>query len=101
MINGQRLPIPPKAEVIIGRSDAASQMFPEVDLTPAGGSPQTGVSRRHAKLTWQGNAWMLEDLNSTNGTSLRGLKLMPNQKVQLSTGDTIIVGTLQLAFYAN
>lgn len=100
MINGQNVPIPQKAEVLIGRSDAASQMFPDVDLTPFGGSPQTGVSRQHAKLTWQ-NAWMLEDMNSTNGTTLRGQKLAPHQKTPVNNGDPIVIGTLQLTFFAN
>ena len=26
------------------------------------------LSRRHARILWNGSAWMLEDLNSSNGT---------------------------------
>jgi len=100
MIGGQSITVPQKAEVMIGRADVASSSFPDVDLTPYGASPQTGVSRQHAKLTWQG-AWMVEDMNSTNGTTVRGQKLVPHQKTQINTGDPLIIGTLQLTFYAS
>ncbi|MEW5717163.1 MAG: FHA domain-containing protein [Chloroflexota bacterium] len=100
MIGRQTIAVPQKPEVVIGRADAASGSFPDVDLAPYGASPQTGVSRVHAKLTWQG-AWMIEDMNSTNGTMLRGQKLAPHQKMPINTGDPLIVGTLQLTFYAS
>ncbi len=100
MIGGQTIAVPQKAEVTIGRADVASNSFPDIDLTPYGASPQTGVSRMHAKLSWQG-AWMIEDLNSTNGTTVRGQKLVPRQKTPINTGETIIMGTLQLTFYAS
>ncbi len=100
MIGGQTIAVPQKPEVVIGRADVASGSFPDVDLTPYGASPQTGVSRVHAKLTWQG-AWVIEDMNSTNGTMLRGQKLAPHQKTPINTGDPLIVGTLQLTFYAS
>ena len=100
MIGGQMIAVPQKAEVMIGRADVASTLFPDVDLTPYGASPQTGVSRMHAKLTWQG-AWMIEDMSSTNGTTVRGQKLAPRQKTQVNTGDSVIIGTLQLTFYAS
>jgi pSer/pThr/pTyr-binding forkhead associated (FHA) protein len=100
MIGGQTIAVPRKSEIVIGRADAASGSFPDVDLTPFGASPQTGVSRVHAKLTWQG-AWVIEDMNSTNGTVLRGQKLVPHQKTPIHTGDPLIIGTLQLTFYAS
>lgn len=28
----------------------------------------TDLSRRHARIFWSGSSWMLEDLNSSNGT---------------------------------
>ena len=29
------------------------------------------LSRRHARIFWNGSVWMLEDLNSRNGTFFR------------------------------
>ena len=31
-------------------------------------SDDPDLSRRHARISWNGSAWMLEDLNSSNGT---------------------------------
>jgi pSer/pThr/pTyr-binding forkhead associated (FHA) protein len=31
-------------------------------------SDDLDLSRRHARIFWNGSAWMLEDLNSSNGT---------------------------------
>ncbi len=31
-------------------------------------SDDPDLSRRHARILWNGSAWMLEDLNSSNGT---------------------------------
>ena len=31
-------------------------------------SDDPDLSRRHARIVWNGSAWMLEDLNSSNGT---------------------------------
>ncbi|OQY79805.1 MAG: hypothetical protein B6D41_22145 [Chloroflexi bacterium UTCFX4] len=98
MAGGQSLMVPQKNEIIIGRSDAASGWTADVDLTPAGGTADQGVSRRHAKLTWQGQ-WMLEDMDSVNGTYLRGQKLVPMQKNALNNGEGIQIGRIQITFY--
>lgn len=100
MIGGQQIMVPQKAEAVIGRADLASAWNPDVDLTPYGGTPEAGVSRKHAKLVWQ-NAWMVEDLNSVNGTFLHGQRLAPGQRTQLNNGDVIQMGKLQLTFYAS
>src|SRR5262244_1756491 len=56
-----------KTEVLIGREDPVSNIFPDVDLTPHGGE-EGGVSRLHAKIFLQGSQYMIEDQNSTNFT---------------------------------
>ncbi|MCA9899887.1 MAG: FHA domain-containing protein [Anaerolineales bacterium] len=57
------------------------------------------ISRRHAQLTPQGISYMLEDLGSTNGTFVNGLRL--NQPTALNHGDTIEFGdTVRLRFWA-
>jgi pSer/pThr/pTyr-binding forkhead associated (FHA) protein len=54
------------------------------------------VSRRHAKITSEGNVLSLEDLGSTNGTKLNGQPLAQGEKRTLSGGDTLSFGGLEL-----
>ena len=54
----------------------------------------TFLSGEHAVLEWDGNAWIIEDLNSTNGAWLNGRELV--QPMQLTYGDVIQVGHVEL-----
>lgn len=49
--------------VLIGRTSTSRNIHPEVDV-----AGDTGVSRRHAQLTSDGQRWWVEDLQSANGT---------------------------------
>lgn len=51
--------------------------------------PDTGVSRRHIEIRWDGRVAMLSDLGSTNGTTVNGA---PVQDWQLADGDVIRAG---------
>ncbi len=51
--------------------------------------PDTGVSRRHLEIRWDGQIALLSDLNSTNGTTVNNA---PVQEWQLADGDVIRVG---------
>ncbi|HEX2026542.1 MAG TPA: DUF3662 and FHA domain-containing protein [Nitriliruptorales bacterium] len=57
--------------------------------------PDTGVSRRHLEITWDGHSATLTDLGSTNGTTVNG---NPVQTWQLNDGDVIRVGHSSLVF---
>jgi len=57
--------------------------------------PDTGVSRRHVEITWDGHSATLSDLGSTNGTTVNG---HPVQTTQLTDGDVIQVGHSRLVF---
>ncbi len=48
------------------------------------------VSRKHAKLTWQGSGYVLDDLGSTNGTFVNGTRL--SGPIALKTGDAVSFG---------
>ena len=48
------------------------------------------VSRRHARIYVQGNYYFIEDLGSTNGTSINGQRLVG--PYQLQSGDLITLG---------
>lgn len=47
------------------------------------------VSRRHAQLTFRDGVWMLQDLASTNGTTVNGERV---GRITLHTGDIISLG---------
>ena len=57
--------------------------------------PDTGVSRRHLEISWDGHTATLSDLGSTNGTTVNG---NPVQTWQLNDGDIIRVGHSSLVF---
>ena len=57
--------------------------------------PDTGVSRRHLEISWDGHTATLTDLGSTNGTTVNG---NPVQTWQLNDGDVIRVGHSSLVF---
>jgi FHA domain len=57
--------------------------------------PDTGVSRRHVEINWDGQTAMLADLGSTNGTTVNGT---PVQTWQLVDGDVVRVGQSRLVF---
>ncbi len=57
--------------------------------------PDTGVSRRHLEISWDGQTATLSDLGSTNGTTVNG---NPVQTWQLNDGDVIQVGHSSLVF---
>jgi hypothetical protein len=58
--------------------------------------PDTGVSRRHLEISWDGQHAMLTDLGSTNGTTVNGNPVQ--QPWQLNDGDVVRVGHSSLVF---
>jgi hypothetical protein len=97
--DGQVIALPAdKAEIIVGREDPVSNIFPEVDLTPHGGE-QGGVSRQHARLTHVGDQWALVDLNSTNYTRVDGVRAEPNVSLPLHDGAKIQFGRVVTTFH--
>jgi hypothetical protein len=92
------LPLPPgKTQVIIGREDPVSGIFPDIDLTNYGGD-EGGVSRCHARIIVQRDEFFIEDLNSTNCTYVNQQQLAPEQPHPLNPGDEIQLGRLRFNF---
>ncbi len=84
----------------IGRWDADNGIFPDIDLDAH--DPDAKVSRRHARIIFRNDVYMVEDLGSTNGTFInRGRRLLPGSPQVLSEGDEIIVGKTFLRFRIN
>jgi hypothetical protein len=70
-------------ELVIGR-------HPECDVV----LPGPAVSRRHARLRFRDGTWILEDLESTNGTVVNGAPLAG--RYRLEPGDRLVIGDEQL-----
>jgi len=89
---------PGRTEIIIGREDPVSNVFPEVDMTDHGGD-EGGVSRQHARVFVQGSQIFITDLNSTNYTHINQQRVVPGQSFPLNDGDEIRLGRVKLFFY--
>ena len=73
-----------QAVVRVGRA-------PDLEMTLAGESSEV-VSGTHARLSFQGGAWALEDGGSTNGTFLDERRLAPGRPVPIEVGSLIGFG---------
>lgn len=65
----------------LGRSSAA-----DIRLT------DQSVSRKHARLTFHANQWIITDLGSRHGTTIGGVPLARDESAPLAPGDTLAVG---------
>lgn len=86
-----------KDNIVIGREDAVSNIFPDVDLTSHGGE-DGGVSRMHAHIFVENGQHMLEDENSTNFTFLNRQRLAAKTPTPLHDNDEIKLGRVLLRF---
>ena len=77
----------------LGRNDPAQDLYPEIDLTDSL-AREYGVSRMHACVFQRGNAVVVEDLGSVNGTLLNGKRLAPYIPAPLKEGDRLQLGKL-------
>jgi pSer/pThr/pTyr-binding forkhead associated (FHA) protein len=92
------LPFPTgKTEIIVGREDPVSGIFPDIDLTDHGGD-EGGVSRKHARVFVKEGEFYIEDLNSVNYTFVNHEKLAPNRPFPLQDGDEVQFGRVKLLF---
>ena len=73
-------------EILIGRK--STKNIPDLDL-----SPDKSVSRRHAKLWLDHGKYWIEDLGSTLGVAVNGLK---KSKSQVKFSDLIDIGRTRL-----
>ncbi|TMC21800.1 MAG: FHA domain-containing protein [Chloroflexi bacterium] len=95
--DNQEFDLSSKDNITIGREDAVSNIYPDVDLTPHGGE-EGGVSRLHAHIFVENGQYMLEDLNSTNFTFLNRQRLPAKTPTQLHDNDEVRLGRVLLRF---
>ncbi|NLD72653.1 MAG: FHA domain-containing protein, partial [Chloroflexi bacterium] len=98
--SGIEIPLPTGQQVVVGREDPYTGVYPDVDLSPHGGE-EGGVSRRHFRIAQSGGRYTVEDLNSTNMTYVNRQQLQPGAPVALSDGDEIRAGRVRMTFRAS
>lgn len=81
--------------MLIGRRHESLPIQPHIDLTSYL-MDRHGVSRRHALLRLRGTRLELQDLASTNGTSINGVRFSPKEVHQLRHQDIIRIGQIQM-----
>jgi hypothetical protein len=96
VIRGQKLnaeyPIYPDLN-FIGRADEKPV---DIDLEDQEPPDRVWCSRQHALITFESGLLTIEDLNSANGTYVNRNRVYPGQKRQLTVGDTIQIGNVQM-----
>jgi hypothetical protein len=95
--DNQEFDLSGKDNIVIGREDAVSNIYPDVDLTPHGGE-EGGVSRLHARIFYDNGQYMLEDENSTNFPFLNRQKLAGKTPTPLHDNDEVRLGRVLLRF---
>ncbi len=83
MLDGKEVPID-RDTMVIGRLQGS-----EVEIE------DPGASRRHAEIRMDGDDYVLEDLNSTNGTLVNDSRV---SRHVLRSGDRITIGRTVLEF---
>jgi len=87
-------------EVIIGRGSEGQSMVPDIDLHPYQAF-DSGVSRLHAAIMIDPDQITVIDLGSSNGTSINGIKIPPNEPHVLNNGDLFGLGKLKMIVITN
>lgn len=60
---------------------------------------RNGISRYHAKLTFDNNQMVLEDLDSVNGTYVDGVRIPGSEPRLLRGGEEIQIGDVRFVYY--
>jgi pSer/pThr/pTyr-binding forkhead associated (FHA) protein len=84
---GGEFPIVSDKQILVGRSSDLDMVLVE-DM----------VSRKHARISMQGDQIWIEDLGSTNGTFVNGEKI---KRGRLKEGDRVLIGTSILKLVAS
>jgi len=87
----RRIALPTDGEIVLGRFNPDVDLSPDIDLTYED-QGRMAISRRHAKIYGDGNVHYIEDMGSTNGTTVNTQMLQPGQKHLLHQGDRIVLG---------
>lgn len=94
-ITDKRVLVVPRklSSALFGRNDRLAGLMVDIDLTSEDGQTR-GVSRRHARVRFVNDRYLIEDLESLNGTFLNRRKLVPFVPEVLHDGDELRFGSL-------
>ena len=81
--------------IILGRSHTANRIPPTIDLSKFGGTG-SGTSRMHAAIHRKNDAWFIQDLASSNGTWVNGVRLTPFVEHQLQSTSQLMLANLEI-----
>jgi pSer/pThr/pTyr-binding forkhead associated (FHA) protein len=85
--------ITPQGEMEIGQGSLLIGRLPECDVLLT----DTLVSRIHARISVQGDSVVVEDLHSTNGVYVNGMRV--GHSTVLCEGDRILIGTTEFSLF--
>ncbi|MEP7284565.1 MAG: FHA domain-containing protein [Chloroflexota bacterium] len=99
-VDDQREPIGAvvQPQLTLGRHVSGSQSRSHVDLDSYGAFDR-GVSRIHARIKRDGKKFLVEDLDSSNGTFINAKPLEPNTPYPLKSGNELRLGELRMRVY--
>jgi len=94
----------PAASLIVKQGPQIGIQFPITDNVAVIGREEScdiviqdaEVSRRHSQLSWEGNTFIIQDMESTNGTFVNGTQI--DTATVLTSGDVIGLGQTTLIF---
>lgn len=97
-IGGHKQPVllRKRAEIYLGRDRSPEGDPPLID--PDTGL-KSGVSRQHAVISHADGVYTIKDLESTNGSSLNGKRMLANVPYVLQSGDQIRLGKIVIYIY--
>ncbi len=84
----------PNARTVVKLPDGERRVIGRSNISPLDSS----VSRNHAEISRQGGQYFIADLNSKNGTLLRGRAVEPNRPMEIRPGDKLKMGEVFLRF---
>jgi serine/threonine protein kinase len=92
----KQIDLPQNLSVIyIGKPN--SRIPPNVDVSTFADSRT--VSRIHAQIRVEGDAFYIEDLGSSNGTYINNVRLLPGKEHRLRSGERISLGRVKLVTF--
>lgn len=89
---------PINQELLVGRS---LQSEPGLEIPASMGrdnNRRRSIGRKHCLITHKDGQYFVEDLNSTNGSFLNGMRLL--ESTQLQDGDRLTLGLMEFIFQA-
>jgi pSer/pThr/pTyr-binding forkhead associated (FHA) protein len=95
--SGMEFPLSTTSETTIGRKDAVTGIYPDVDLSPI--DTQRSISRRHAKIFRRGSKFFVgEEIGTMNSTFVNGTRLETGVPAEIRAGDEVRFGVISLKF---